>query len=80
MCGTWGSQLKPAIEALFNGDAISRKREFVLGVTWCARDPSGGTADEAELELRRLLASRMHKTIRESSFGRMRTGFYVMAG
>jgi hypothetical protein len=76
MCGTWTRQLRPALEALLNGKAIEPNTEFVLGVTWCARDASGATSDDSELELLRILGERMHKRIRGSSFGVMRTGFY----
>jgi hypothetical protein len=80
LCGTWGRQLRPALEALLDGDSVKLGTEFMLGVTWCTRDASGETADEAELMLFRLLSKngRRLRKLGESSFKTMRTRFFLV--
>lgn len=85
LCGSWSCTLRPALEALFGGGgARVAAGPFVLGVTWCMRDPEGSTLYESVAELSSILlnsSGRSVKTIGTSAYtkgSRMCTGFYVL--
>ena len=65
LCGSWDKQLKPALEALmFKCKKASVSMSFVLGVTWCTRNPYGQTTDASVAELYRLLSEQASVLVR----------------
>ena len=84
LCGTWRTQLGPALEALFSRPAAlpADGSPLLLGVTWGTRESgvSGLTEAEAERELHHTLMQHAAVTqLRVSQFKGMRTRFYELA-
>ena len=76
LCGSWETQLRPSLEALFRAGF---QDGLVLGVTWGTRNPFGQTEDYSAMMLQSLFM--LHACVErldESQYEGMRTSFYIL--
>jgi hypothetical protein len=76
LCGSWETQLRPSLEALFQ---TGFQDGLVLGVTWGTRNPFGQTEDYSTMMLQYLLMQHASvQLIDASQCEGMRTSFYIL--